>query len=133
MDEKNADSASINLTFARVMHILTWAGLILLALCGILYISGINAAYRSSLIVQHWDKPASQFWLAVRGSEAQGYDWFLSSMPSTDSLTMAGVALLMLTPLISLLFTIWKMKGLYLALAVMLIAEFLFSIFRPFL
>jgi hypothetical protein len=46
---------------------------------------------------------------------------------------MAGVALLMLTPLISLLFTIWKMKGLYLALAVMLIAEFLFSIFRPFL
>ena len=44
--------------------------------------------------MQHWDKPASQFWLAVRGSEAQGYAWFLSSMPSTDSLTMAGVALL---------------------------------------
>ena len=125
------DDASINQSFARVMRILTWAGLIILVVFGILYICGINATYDASLIMEHWNEPASQFWLSVRGREAEGYAWFLSFLPSMDSFAMTGIVLLMLTPLITLLFTVWKMKGLYLILLIVLIVEFMFSVFRP--
>jgi len=130
-DEMN--HASINQTFARIMRILTWAGLILLVLFGVLYLSGIYATYDTALIMQHWDKPASQFWLEVGGEEAHGYCWFLSFLPSMDSLAMTGIMLLALTPLITLLFVVWKMKGLYLILLVVLIVEFLFSVLWPLL
>lgn len=115
------------------MRILTWAGLIMLVLFGVFYLSGIYATYDTALIIQHWDKPASQFWLEVRGEEAYGYGWFLSFLPSMDSLAMTGIMLLAFTPLITLLFMVWKMKGLYLILLIVLIVEFLFSVFRPLL
>ncbi len=127
------DDASINMTFARVMRILTWAGLIVIFVFGILYLFGINAKYDRSLIMQHWDKPASQFWLEVKGREAQGYAWFLSFIPSMDSLAMTGIVLLLLTPLITLLFTVWRMRGMYFILMLILIIEFLFSVFLPLL
>ena len=131
MSKQKMDDVSINKTFARVMRTLTWAGLIILVVFGILYLSGVNATYDASLLMQYWDKPASQFWLEVKGQETQGYTWFLSSIPSMDSLAMTGIGLLLLTPLITFLFIVWKMKGIYLILTIVLIVEFLFSVFWP--
>jgi hypothetical protein len=123
--------APINMTFARTMKICTWAGLIILFVFGIFYLSDINTVYDASLIMRNWDKPVSQFWLSVRGREARGYAWFLSHLRSMDSLAMTGILLLALTPLIALLSIIWRMKGLYLILLLILIVEFLFSVFWP--
>ena len=133
MGKEKVDHASTHQTFARVMRVLTWAGLIMLVLFGILYLTGINTTYDASLIIKHWDKPASQFWLDVSGQEAQGYAWFLSFLPSMDSLAMTGIMLLALTPLITFLFIVWNMKGLYLILVIVLIVEFLFSVLHPLL
>ena len=125
------DDRSITLTFARTMKICTWAGLIILFVFGILYLSDINTVYDASLIMRNWDKPVSQFWISVRGREAQGYTWFLSHLRGMDSLAMTGILLLALTPLIALLSIIWRMKGLYLILMLILVVEFLFSVFWP--
>jgi hypothetical protein len=125
--------ALISMTFARVMRICTYAGLIVLFSFGILYLSGINAQYDASLIMRNWDKPVSQFWLSMRGREAQGYAWFLSHIREMDSLAMTGIVVLSLTPLIALISIVGKVKGLYLILLLILVAEFLFSVFRPLL
>jgi hypothetical protein len=129
----NKGDAPINMTFARTMKICTWAGLIILFVFGILYLSGINATYDASLIMRNWDKPVSQFWLSVRGLETQGYAWFLSHLRGMDSLAMTGILLLLLTPLIALLSIVGRLKGLYLILMLILIVEFLFSVFWPLL
>ena len=50
-----------------------------------------------------------------------------------DSLAMTGIMLLALTPMITFLFIVWKMRRVYLFLLIVLIAEFLFSVFRPLL
>jgi hypothetical protein len=127
------DNAPINITFARIMRICTWVGLIILFVFGVLYFSGINGEYDASLIMRNWDKPVTRFWLSVRGQEARGYAWFLSHLWGMDSLAMIGILLLALTPLIALLFIIWRMKGLYLILLLVLVVEFLFSVFLPLL
>ena len=127
---KNSD-VTASMTFARVMKICTWTGLFILFVFGILYLSGINTVYDASLIMRNWDKPVSQFWISVRGREAQGYAWFLSHLRGMDSLAMTGILLLALTPLIALLSIIWRMKGLYLILMLILVVEFLFSVFWP--
>jgi len=127
---KNSD-VTASMTFARVMKICTWTGLFILFVFGILYLSGINTVYDASLIMRNWDKPVSQFWISVRGREAQGYTWFLSHLRGMDSLAMTGILLLALTPLIALLSIIWRMKGMYLILLLILIVEFLFSVFWP--
>jgi hypothetical protein len=131
MGELKKGDAPINMTFARVMRICTWAGLFILFVFGILYLSGINTVYDVSAVLQNWEKPVSQFWLSVGGREAQGYAWFLSHLRGMDSLAMTGILLLALTPLIALLSIIWRMKGLYLILLLILIVEFLFSVFWP--
>ena len=133
MSKHKMHDASINMTFARTMRILTWIGLIVLFVFGIFYLFGVNVKYGPSLIMQNWDKPASQFWLEVKGQEARGYAWFLSFVPSMDSLAMTGIMLLLLTPLITLMFAVWHLKGMYLVLVLILIVEFLFSVFRPLL
>ena len=123
--------APINMTFARTMKICTWVGLFILFVFGILYLSGINTAYDVSAVLQNWDKPVSQFWLSVRGREAQRYAWFLSHLRGMDSLAMSGIVLLSLTPLIALLSIVGRIKGLHLILLLILIVEFLFSVFWP--
>jgi hypothetical protein len=133
MGSLKKDYASINKTFARVMRILTWSGLIVLVVFGVLYLLGVNNAYDRSLVMQHWDKPASRFWPSVSGRDVEGYAWFLSYIPNMDSFAMTGIVLLMLTPLITILFVVWRMRGIYLMLLIVLIAEFLFSVLRPLL
>jgi hypothetical protein len=98
---------------------------------GTLYLIGIGAVYDVSAVLQNWEKPVSQFWLSVRGRETQGYAWFLSHLRGMDSLALIGILLLALTPLIALLSIIWRIKGLYLILLIILIVEFLFSVFWP--
>jgi hypothetical protein len=127
---KNSD-VTASMTFAWVMRICTWCGLIVLVVFGTLYLMGIGAVYDVSAVLQNWEKPVSQFWLSVRGRETQGYAWFLSYLRGMDTLAMTGILLLALTPLIALLSIIWKIKGLYLILLIILIVEFLFSVFWP--
>ena len=81
--------------------------------------------------MRNWEKPVSQFWVSVRGQETYGYGWFLSHLRGVDSLAMAGIVLLSLTPLIALLSIVGRIRGLYRVLLLVLIIEFLFSVLRP--
>ncbi len=120
-------------TFAKVLTICFWIGLGITVLFGALYLFGVHPSVDAVTVVQSWDKPITQFWLSVKGEESRGYAWFLSHLWGMDSLAMIGILLLALTPLIALLFIIWKMRGLYLVLLLILVVEFLFSVFWPLL
>ena len=123
----------MNRRYASVLRVCTWAGLIMLLLFGSLYLAGVSPAHEVDLVVQHWDRPATEFWQAVRGEYVEGYGWFLQGLPAMDSLSMMGILLLAATPLISLCFMILRMRGVYLVLIALLIGEYLYSILRPLL
>ncbi len=132
MDEKKFSIGLANLRFAKVVKICTWIGLIIMIFFGSLYLAGVGSDNEVSIIMQHWNKPVAEFWKEISGKEVINYSWFLSNLNRTDALSMLGIAFLSLTPLIGLLFIIPTMKGIYFLLLLVLVGEFLFSIFRPF-
>ena len=126
------DEKRMNHRYALVLRYCTWTGLAVVLIFGVLYLAGVHPAYDVSMVIHHWDEPSTVFWQEVRGEYVEGYTWFLQSLPAMDSLSMMGILLLAATPLISLTFMILHVRGLYLFLITLLIAEYLFSIFRPF-
>jgi hypothetical protein len=120
-------------TFAKVLMVCTWIGLGIMVFFGSLYFLGFKSSVGVWRVAENWNKPVTQFWLSVRGEQAHGFSWFLPGDLHMDSLAMTGILLLSLTPLIALISIIWRMKGLYLVLLIILVAEFLFSVFRPLL
>jgi hypothetical protein len=133
MAEKKIQIAKVNLIFARVIKVITLAGLAVMTLFGLLYLFGLNAYLNIYSVIEHWEKPVTQFWSAVKGTEVNDYSWFLFSLNKADSLSMLGVALLTFTPLIGILAIIPRTKKLFLFLLCILVVEFVFSILRPFL
>jgi hypothetical protein len=124
---------STDRVFAEVVRTGTVISLVILFVFGILYLAGFNTHVDISSAAQNWSKPVSQFWRDVEGMEVSDYSWFLFHLPRSDAMSAVGIVLLALTPLAAMLCIVWRMRGLYLLFCLIIIAGFLFSLFRPYL
>ena len=121
----------MNTTFARVMEIFTVIGLFAMIIPAIGYFAGINQFVELQEAVKHWYKPASQFWEETKGIKISGYSWFLNNLSYTDCLSIMGIVILAIAPLLSIIATIPKSKGIYAILLAILAVEFVVAILRP--
>lgn len=122
---------SVNTAFSKVMKVCTLMGITVMIVFGLLYLTGINPYLDTSSVVNHWGKPATVFWEEAKGIRVNDYSWFLFHLTFMDSLSMVGIFLLALTPLISVIVMIPRSKKIYTILLLILTAEFIFSIIRP--
>jgi len=129
MKEVKVDS--VNLRFARVMEILTMVGLLVMIIPAIGYFMGVNEFVSLKEAIMHWDEPAHKFWEETKGMKISGYSWFLNNLTYTDCLSIIGIVILALTPLISLIVSIPKAEKLYKVLLLILVIEFIIAIVRP--
>ncbi len=123
----------MNYVFGKIMEILTIIGLIAMFVPGIIYIVTGKGYLSRDVVVKYWGLKASAFWKKVMGIKVFGYSWFLSHLTATDCLSIFGVCILAVTPLISLIGAEVKADKKYKVLIGILIIEFLFAIFRPIL
>ncbi len=123
----------INLIFARVMEVVTYIGIAVMILFGILYLAGLKAFVNMKEAISHWNLPVGKFWEEVAKIHISGYSWFLTNLSSMDCLSMIGICILSLAPLAALVAAITKV-GKYKAFAflfLILIVEFVFAILKP--
>ncbi len=130
---KEVEVDSTDFMFSKIMKICTLIGLVILIICGVMYLAGINPYLDTSSVVKHWEKPAGQFWKDIKNIKINDYSWFLFNLNHTDSFAMIGISLLSLTPLVSIIFILPKSGKVYTVLLLILIAEYIFSIIRPFI
>jgi len=123
----------MNYVFGRIMEVLTVVGLIVMFVPGIIYVVTGKGFLSRELVVKNWGLKASAFWEKVMGIKVFGYSWFLSHLNAMDCLSIVGVCILAITPLISLFGAEIKADSKYKVLIGILIIEFLFAIFRPIL
>jgi hypothetical protein len=121
----------MNTTFARVMELLTIVGLMAMIIPAIGYFAGLGQFVDLHDAVKHWDKPAGKFWEETKNIEISGYSWFLDNLNYMDCLSILGIVILALAPLLSLVATIPKSKGIYVVLLIVLVIEFIIAILRP--
>ncbi len=123
----------LNLSFARVMELATYAGLAIMVIFGILYLVGISGFVDMKQAVANWNLPVTEFWKEVKGVEIHGYSWFLSHLTKMDSLSMLGICLLSLAPLLGLVAALLRAGGqkAYVIFFLIMIVEFVFAILKP--
>lgn len=121
----------MNTTFAKVMEIFTLIGLIVMIVPAIGYFAGISQFVELKEAVKHWDEPSSKFWEEVKGIEISGYSWFLNNLTYMDCLSILGIVVLAIAPLLSIIITIPKSRGIYTILLAILAIEFIIAILRP--
>jgi len=121
----------MNTTFARVMEIVTYIGLILMIAPGVMYLVTGNGFVSTADAVKYWDKPAKVFWETTKGIEISGYSWFLSNLGYMDCLSIVGIVLLALAPLAAIIAAIFKADSKYKILLAILVVEFIIAIVRP--
>ncbi len=128
---KEAIVEPMNYVFGRIMEILTIVGLVVMFIPGIIYVITGKGYLSREVVVSNWHLKASAFWKKVMGIKVFGYSWFLSHLNTMDCLSIVGVCILAITPLISLCGAEVKADSKYKVLIGILIVEFLFAIFRP--
>jgi hypothetical protein len=133
MDGANVRGDQMYSRFARVLSICTWAGLGVVIVFGGLYLLGFGSSVEVHRVIEYWDRPVSRFWQSVRGSPVTDYSWFLSNLRGMDSISVLGVVLLAFAPLIALLVTLWRFGKPLRLFLIILAAEFIFSMVRPYL
>ena len=134
MSNNNSNSFevdSMGLAFGSVMNMLTYVGIAAMLIPGLMYLAGIRPFMDVHLVASHWGEPASMFWEHIGNMSVSGYSWFLSHLGYMDMLCVAGVAVLGLVPLFSLIAALIKARGPYRVLLVVLVLEFSFAIFKP--
>ena len=121
----------MGIAYAKAMEILTYVGLAMMLIPGVLYLFGISPFADVNTVALHWGEPASMFWKNIHDMEVHGYSWFLHYITNMDMLCIAGVAVLAMVPLFSLIASALKAKGPYKPLMILLILEFAFAIVKP--
>jgi len=121
----------MNTTFAKVMEVMTYLGLIMMIVPGTLYLITKNGLVSTKVAVKYWDKPAKVFWVTTKGIKIGGYSWFLSNLHYMDCLSVVGIVLLALAPLVAIIAAITKADSKYRILLAVLIVEFTIAIVRP--
>ena len=121
----------MNKVFARVMEIVTYIGLIVMIVPGLLSLTGQNVYVDPMHVVNNWDKSAEEFWRDAKGIEIHGYNWFMENLIYFDSLSLIGIAILACAPMVSTLASIPYAPRAYKAILAVLLVELLFAIVRP--
>ena len=123
-----------NLVFAKAMEVVTYIGIAVMIIFGLLYLVGLSSFVDIKTAIAHWHLPVKEFWEEVAGIHIQGYSWFLKNLSKMDCLSMLGVCLLSLAPLASLV-AAWPKAGaqhkVMFFLYLILIVEFVFAILKP--
>ncbi len=121
----------MNTTFAKVMEVMTYLGLILMVAPGVAYIVSGTGFVNTADAIKHWDKPAKDFWETTRGITISGYSWFLNNLSYMDCLSIVGIVILALAPLVAIVAAIAKADSKYKVLLAILVIEFIIAIVRP--
>ena len=133
MGEQEIKFEQGNILFAKAMEIMTWVGLVFMGIPGVAYLIeergfvGVSSAYHN------WDKPAAAFWQATKGIKVNGYLWFLDHLTRMDCLSLIGIVVLSLVPLLSMMVVTPKMNNKYRIIMIIVAIEFIIAIIRPFL
>ena len=88
MAEKNqvhVDPA--NLVFAKAMEIVTYIGIAVMIVFGLLYLFGLSSFVDMKAAIAHWHLPVGKFWHEVAGIHISGYDWFLKNLTKSGDMT----------------------------------------------
>lgn len=133
MSRKEEIMDPVNKTFSRVIWACSLLGISFMSSFGVLYFLGFNPSLDTSLVINNWNKPVDQFWIELKGEKVDNYIWFLSTIRSSDSLCFVGIIIMCLTPIIGICFSLFKTKGFYLILLLIIIGEFVFSLIYSFI
>lgn len=107
-NEKEVRVDDMGLAFGRSMILFTVIGIIMMVVPAIFYFLGIKQYIPLPEVSKYWTGSASEFWQNTRGFHVHGYKWIFNNLFYTDTLSMLGVLLLMITPLISMLVAMFK-------------------------
>jgi len=118
----------MGLAFAKIMTIFTIVGIVLMVIPAIAYFMGINQYVPLTEAHKYWNMSASEFWIHVTGRKITGYAWIFDHLNKMDCLSMIGVLILMITPLLSMLAGAAKAEGTYRILLLIAALEFIASI-----
>ncbi len=118
----------MGLAFAKVMTIFTVVGIVLMVIPAIAYFAGVNQYVPLTEAHKYWNMSASEFWLHVTGRQITGYSWIFDHLDKMDCLSMIGVLVLMITPLLSMLAGAARAEGTYRILLLIAALEFIASI-----
>ena len=123
-----------NLIFARTMEIVTYIGIAVMIIFGLLYLFGLPAYVEMKDAIAHWHHPVGTFWHNVVGIHISGYNWFLKNLTCMDCLSMIGICILALAPFVAIL-AAWPKVGathrVLTLLFLILVVEYLFAILKP--
>ena len=130
-EDKNYDP--LNIRFAKTMEITTYIGLIIMIVCGLLYLFGLPGFVEMKQAIVNWHLPVSEFWKKTKEMEVHGYSWFFINLKKMDCLSMVGICFLALAPFVSLIAILPKTinQKLYFVFIIIMIIEFIFAIFKP--
>ncbi len=128
---KGVEVDPMNTTFAKTMEILTYIGLVVMIVPGIIYIVTGIGYVNTADAVENWGKSASEFWKATKGIEVHGYSWFLNNLTYFDCLSIIGIVILAITPLVSMIASITKADSKYKVILLIVVIEFIVAIVRP--
>ncbi len=132
-DQRKVEVDPLNISFARAMEVVTWAGIAILLVFGLIYMFGAPSFVDMQQAVEHWHEPAGDFWESVSDTSVQGYGWFLTRLTKMDAISMVGICVLGLAPLAAILAALARSlrSRAYLLIFLVLTLEFLFAIVRP--
>jgi len=130
--DKNIKVEPLNISFAKSMEIITWIGIIGMLTFGVLYLIGISSFVEVKDAINYWNLSTIDFWKEIKGMEISGYGWFLNNLSAMDSLSMLGICILSIAPLVAIISAIPKTsQRIYIIFFIILTIEFLFAIVRP--
>lgn len=128
--EKEVRVDDMGLAFGKSMIVFTIIGIIMMILPAIVYFLGVRQYIPLSEVSKYWTGSAAEFWQNTKGFHVHGYGWIFNNLGYTDILSMLGVLLLMVTPLISMLAAMFKAHTkAYRVLLFLAALEFVISIF----
>jgi len=132
MNEQNRqiEVDEMGLAFGKSMIVFTIIGIVMMVLPAIVYFLGYRQYIPLEQVSKYWTGSAVEFWKNTKGFHVHGYGWIFNNLFYTDTLSMLGVLLLMITPLISMVVAIFKAPGRAFKILLFLAAvEFVISIF----
>ena len=128
---KEAEVEPMNTVFARVMEIMTTIGLVVMIVPGLISLTGQNVFIDPVHTVNNWDKPAEEFWMDAKGMRIHGYGWIIENLERFDCLSLVGIVILALTPMVSIVAAMTKAPRIYKLILLIVLAELSFAIVRP--
>jgi len=110
-NNKKTKVDSMGLSFSKTMIIFTIAGIIMMVVPAIAYFIGYRQFIPHDEVVRYWANPVAKFWMLTKGAPVHGYGWIFDNLGYSDSVSMIGVMLLLVTPLFAMIAAAIKASG----------------------